>query len=128
MRPIVDRVHEESTDESCSLIFRESSSRYTEFMNQKQTSPAEALSPPVVALIAQLQARGLAGPAAALLDAFEPLTILGAQALWIAQPAVGLARASWREAAGSLAAMLETAGGVDALRAALRDAVVPPRD
>ncbi|MBL8145053.1 MAG: hypothetical protein JNL34_01595 [Anaerolineae bacterium] len=128
MRPIVDGLHEESTDESGSLILRALSSRYTDFMNQNRTSPAEALSPPVVAFIAQLQARGLAGPAAALLDAFEPLTILGAQALWIVQPVMGLARASWREAAGDLAATLETAGGVRALRAALRDVPAPPRD
>jgi len=126
--PIVGFQHEESTDESRSLILRESSSRYTDFMNQNQTSPADALTPPVVALIAQLQARGLAGPAAALLDAFEPLTLLGAQALWIAQPVMGLAHASWREAAGDLAGLLETTGGVRALRAALRDATAPPRD
>lgn len=97
-------------------------------MNQNQTPSAEALTPPVMALIAQLQARGLAGPAAALLDAFEPLAILGAQALWIAQPVAGLARASWRDAAGGLAAALETAGGVRALRASLRDMAAPPRD
>ncbi|MFN8379787.1 MAG: hypothetical protein U0452_14060 [Anaerolineae bacterium] len=97
-------------------------------MNQKRISPADELTPLVTTFIAQLQARGLAGPAAALLDAFEPLTVLGAQVLWIAQPVAGLASEAWRSVAGDLAAVLETPEGVRALRAALRDGDVPPRD
>jgi hypothetical protein len=93
----------------------------------RESAPVD-LAPSLAPLVAQLQARGLAGSAAALLDAFEPLTILGAQALFIAQPIAGLAGGSWRTWAGDLAAALETPGGVSALRQALREAEGPRRD
>ena len=96
-------------------------------MNHQRNAPAGGGTPLLAALAGQLQARGLAG-AAALLDAFEPLTVLGAQALWVAQPIAGLASPSWRAVAGDLAAALETPEGVRALCAALRAANPPSGD
>jgi hypothetical protein len=86
------------------------------------------LAPPLRTLVAQLQARGLAAPAASLLEAFEPLTVLGAQALFMAQPLAGLAGGSWRALTGDLAATLETPDGVRTLREALRNADAPRSD
>lgn len=97
-------------------------------MNHQRNAPAGGVTPLLAAMAGQLQARGLAGAAAALLDAFEPLTVLGAQALWMAQPVAGLASPSWRAVAGDLAAALETPEGVRALCAALRAANPPSGD
>lgn len=87
-----------------------------------ESTPPPELAPSLTSLVAQLQARGLAGAAVALLDAFEPLTALGAQALFVAQPMAGLANGSWRALTGDLARALESPDGVRALRDALHDA------
>jgi hypothetical protein len=62
----------------------------------------------------RLHAAGLGGLAAALLDAAEPLAPLGAQALWVAQPALGLLLP--RAAIADLARVLDAPGGVAWLR------------
>lgn len=51
------------------------------------------------------------------LDVLEPLGALGAQALWVAQPVLGL----WlpRQAVRELAEALEAPGGIERLRAFL---------
>lgn len=87
--------------------------------NVKLDSPA--------ALAAELRARDLAGPAAAMLDACAPFAALGAQALYIAQPLAGLLNDAWWASLGGLAAVLETPGGVRALQAALLEPDQPPR-
>ena len=69
--------------------------------------------------IRQAKARGLAGPLSVLLDVLEPLGPLGAQMLWIAQPASGLLGAA--DAVQSLAEALESPGGVERLRHRLED-------
>ncbi len=79
------------------------------------------------ALAAALRARGLAGSAAALLDAFAPFAAFGAQALYVAQPLAGLLNRAWRAPLGGLAAILETPDGVRALQAALIEPDPPPR-
>jgi hypothetical protein len=66
-----------------------------------------------------MQQRGLGGVLRALVNGLEPLGPLGAQALYIAQPALGLL-GGWR-AAGALARALEQPGGLDALRRILDD-------
>lgn len=69
--------------------------------------------------VAKARARGL-GPALGLaLDLLEPLGPLGAQLVWIAQPALGLLVG--RAALGGLARALEEPGGVERLRAHLED-------
>lgn len=62
----------------------------------------------------QVRARGLDGAVHVALDVLEPLGPLGAQLVWIAQPALGL----WipREALQQLAETLETPGGFEQLR------------
>ncbi|MCZ7540330.1 MAG: hypothetical protein M5U29_10520 [Anaerolineae bacterium] len=62
----------------------------------------------------RLHAAGLGGVMAALLDAAEPLAPLGAQALWVAQPALGLVLP--RDAVADLARVLDAPGGVAWLR------------
>lgn len=89
--------------------------------------PPAVLSPALQALTARLQARGLADPAAALIDAFEPVMVLSAQALLMAQPLAGLAGSEWYQTVGDLAAALETPEGTRALRAALREPESRPR-
>jgi len=64
-----------------------------------------------------LRAARLDGPVGALLDAAEPLGPLGAQLLWIVQPALGLLLP--REDVGALARLLDAPGGVAWLRAQL---------
>ncbi len=63
---------------------------------------------------ARLRALRLDGVAGALLDAAEPLGPVGAQALWIAQPA--LAWLAPRDEVAALARVLEAPGGVAWLR------------
>lgn len=63
---------------------------------------------------ARLRALRLEGLAGALLDALEPLGPLGAQMLWIAQPA--LAWITPRDEVAALARLLEAPGGVVWLR------------
>jgi hypothetical protein len=79
-----------------------------------ENTPLESLSPRVVAWGAWLHRAGLDGLASALLDALDPLAPLGAQVLYIAQPTLSLFGS--RQAAGDLAHILETPGGIDWLR------------
>lgn len=62
----------------------------------------------------RLAASRLDGVVRALLEAAEPLGPLGAQVLWIAQPALGLIVP--RDEIGSLARLLDAPGGVVWLR------------
>lgn len=69
---------------------------------------------------ARLHATGLESLAAALLDAAEPLGPLGAQLLWVAQPALGLVmRPDGLADVDDLARMLEDPDGVAWLRGVL---------
>jgi hypothetical protein len=70
-------------------------------------------------LVQRLRAWRLNGLAAALLEEAGPLTVLGAQALHFAAPAVGLFTPP--DGAAALALALETPEGVAALRRALSD-------
>ena len=69
--------------------------------------------------VQQAKARGLAVPLRVLLDALEPLGPVGAQLLYIAQPAASL----WGGAqmVGHIAAALEQPEGVEHLRQLLDD-------
>ena len=66
------------------------------------------------AWITRLQDVGLAHPVGVALDALEPLGPLGAQLLWVAQPALGLFVA--RDTLEALGRTLEEPGGVARLR------------
>lgn len=68
-------------------------------------------------LIADLKRRGWTNALSLLLDMIEPLGVLGAQALWIAQPTATLF--GGREITAALARTLEQPGGVERLRALL---------
>ncbi|HYO87375.1 MAG TPA: hypothetical protein VER79_01945 [Candidatus Limnocylindrales bacterium] len=103
---------------AATLIFRPTTSRYTDFMNHLRPEVSSSAGQ-ADALVEHLRARGLAGPVAALLDALAPLAPMGAQALYVAQPLAGLASPNWRSLMGDLASVLEMPGGVAALRAAL---------
>ncbi len=70
--------------------------------------------------IEQIRARGWGDALGAALDVLEPLGPLGAQMLWIAQPAAHLI-GGWGEMVGDLARLLEEPGGIDRLRRALED-------
>ncbi len=65
----------------------------------------------------RLRAWGLDGLAAALLDAAEPLSPLGAQALYVAQPALGVFVPG--ESVGRWARLLEDPANLARLRARL---------
>ncbi len=65
------------------------------------------------------RARGLGTALGVALDVLEPLGPLGAQALWLLQPACGIFGA--RRAVGDIATALEEPGGVDRLRRLLED-------
>lgn len=70
--------------------------------------------------INHMKARGLDGALGLALDALEPLGPLGAQMLWVLQPALGvLGGPQARAAVDDLAQALEAPGGVDRLRARL---------
>jgi hypothetical protein len=60
------------------------------------------------------KARGLGDVLSVALDVLEPLGLLGAQVLWVLQPALGIF--GMREAVGDLAEALEEPGGVERLR------------
>ncbi len=64
--------------------------------------------------IKQARERGLDGALGVALDVLEPLGPLGAQVLWVLQPALGLLGA--RKAVGDIADALEEPGGIDRLR------------
>ncbi len=65
--------------------------------------------------IRKVQARGWGDVLSAALDILEPLGPLGAQMLWIAQPAAHLI-GGWGDGVASLAQALEEPGGVERLR------------
>jgi hypothetical protein len=73
----------------------------------------------IAALAAELRARGWDHAALTALEAFAPLLPLGAQVLWIAQPALGMIGGGRR--AGVWARILESPEGVAALQARLTD-------
>ena|SRR5258708_15708263 len=77
----------------------------------------EQLRKRIAALSSRLQAAKLDGVAEVLLDVAGPLGPLGAQALWIAQPVLGLMLPS--DEIDGLARVLESPAGVDWLRDAL---------
>jgi len=86
----------------------------------EQLPDAERLAKRLAPWGARLQAAGLGGLIAALLDAAEPFAPLGAQALWVAQPALGLVLP--RDAVADLARVLDAPGGVAWLRERLATA------
>ncbi|MEB2288316.1 MAG: hypothetical protein OZ934_09410 [Anaerolineae bacterium] len=86
----------------------------------EQLPDAERLAARLAQWGARLHAAGLGGLMAALLDAAEPLAPLGAQALWVAQPALGLLLS--RGAVADLARVLDAPGGVAWLREQLATA------
>jgi hypothetical protein len=65
-----------------------------------------------------IRARGWEQAASTALDVLQPLGPLGAQVLWIAQPAARLV-GGWGDLFGALATSLETPEGIDRLRRAL---------
>lgn len=69
------------------------------------------------AWIDQLKSRRLGGALSLALDALEPLGPLGAQILWVLQPALGIF--GFSEAVRDLAQALEEPQGIAALRAQL---------
>lgn len=69
--------------------------------------------------IMRARASGWGDFLSAALDVLEPFGVLGAQALWIAQPALGVF--VQRETLAMLAQALEEPGGIDALRRRLED-------
>jgi hypothetical protein len=77
----------------------------------------EHLRKRIAALSSRLQAASLGGVAEVLLDVAGPLGPLGAQALWIAQPVLGLMLPS--DEIDDLARVLESPAGIDWLRDAL---------
>jgi hypothetical protein len=67
--------------------------------------------------IEQIHARGLEQVFCTALDVLEPFGPLGAQIIWVAQPAVHLiGRDLWGDALTALAEALEEPGGVARLR------------
>jgi hypothetical protein len=74
--------------------------------------------------IQQVRARGLEDVFGTALDVLEPFGPLGAQALWIAQPVLGLFVA--RDLLGDLAQALEEPGGVERLRQQLEEHTPDP--
>jgi hypothetical protein len=69
--------------------------------------------------IQQVKARGLGVALSTALDVLEPLGPLGAQALWVAQPVLGLFVT--HQALDDLAEVLEQPGGIEQLRQMLED-------
>jgi hypothetical protein len=69
--------------------------------------------------IQHVKARGLGEALSTALDVLEPLGPLGAQALWVAQPVLGLFVA--HETLDHLAEALEQPGGVERLRQMLEE-------
>ncbi len=65
--------------------------------------------------VEEIRARGWGDAFSAALDVLEPLGPLGAQMLWIAQPAARVI-GGWGEALGALAQALEEPGGIERLR------------
>ncbi len=66
-----------------------------------------------------MKARGLGDALSTALDVLEPLGPLGAQALWVAQPVLGLVITP--DVLDDLAEALEAPGGVERLRQMLEE-------
>lgn len=64
--------------------------------------------------VIQLQSRGLGEALGLALDVLEPLGVLGAQLIWVAQPVLGV----WlnRDTAQNIARTLETPGEIAHIR------------
>ncbi len=64
--------------------------------------------------VREIQARGLGDALGLALDVLEPLGVLGAQLIWVAQPVLGV----WfkRDTVRSIAQTLETPGEVEQIR------------
>lgn len=64
--------------------------------------------------VTELQTRGLGDALGLALDVLEPLGVLGAQLMWVAQPVLGV----WfdRDAVRKIAQTLETPGEVEHIR------------
>lgn len=64
--------------------------------------------------VLQLQSRGLGDALGLALDVLEPLGVLGAQFVWMAQPVLGV----WlsRDTVHGIAQTLETPGEIDRIR------------
>ncbi len=64
--------------------------------------------------VTQIQSRGLGDALGLALDVLEPLGVLGAQLIWVAQPVLGV----WfnRDTVHSIAQILETPGEVEHIR------------
>ena len=75
-------------------------------MPEQQPTPPE--------WVKQLQARGLGDALGLALDVLEPLGVLGAQLIWVAQPVLGV----WfnRDTVRNIAQTLETPGEVEQIR------------
>jgi len=71
------------------------------------------------AWVERVKARGLGDALGLALDALEPLGPLGAQVLWVLQPALGLFGA--REAVKDIAQALEDPDGIARIREALEE-------
>jgi hypothetical protein len=75
-------------------------------MSEQQPTPPD--------WVKQIQARGLGDALGLALDVLEPLGVLGAQLIWVAQPVLGV----WfkRDTVRSIAQTLETPGEVEHIR------------
>src|SRR5438552_5434812 len=69
------------------------------------------------ALAARVARLGLGSSARLILESLRPVSWLGAQALWVAQPTLALL--GWSAGAGRLARALESEGGLSGLITAL---------
>ncbi|RMF80044.1 MAG: hypothetical protein D6737_09535 [Chloroflexi bacterium] len=78
------------------------------------------------AWLAVIKARGWGDTFGTVLDALEPLGPLGAQFLWVAQPALGVFIR--RDTVDELARILETPDGIAWLRAQLENETLPEDD
>lgn len=66
-----------------------------------------------------IKTRGLSNSLRIILDVLEPLGIIGAQLLYVAQPIAGLFRLG--NHVGNIAQLLEEPDGIDRIRARLDD-------
>jgi hypothetical protein len=71
-----------------------------------------------IEFIQQVKARGWGDALSTALDVLEPLGPLGAQLLYVAQPAARMI-GGWGDSLGVLAQALEEPGGIERLRQAL---------
>jgi hypothetical protein len=89
-------------------------------MNERTDNSSETVTRDIAQIdgfLANAHRRGWDDFILTALDAFEPLIPLGAQVLWMAQPALGLFGGG--QNVGALARLLETPEGVTALRGRL---------